>query len=94
MESFTVPIQHELHDILGELEPQVDIALAEKKLEKLFAELDLRDEHVRERATTQLTDILHWLLDEEYQSTLMTVYQETKQNLFRLASQLEYPSRH
>jgi hypothetical protein len=39
MESFTVHIQHQLHDILGELEPIVNVALTQERLEKLFNEL-------------------------------------------------------
>jgi hypothetical protein len=88
MESFTVHIQHQLHNILGELEPRVDIAPTQEKLETLFAELGIRDEGVKKRATEQLTDIL-----QQYQYTLKSSYEQTKQNLFKLASQLEYPSR-
>jgi hypothetical protein len=88
MESFTVHIQHQLHDIFGDLEPRVNIDLTREKLETLFSELDIRDEGVRERAKEQLTDIL-----QAYQQALNRSYEQTKQNLFKLTSQLEYPSR-
>lgn len=88
MGGFTAHIQQQLQDILNDLEPRVNLALRQGKLETLFTELGILDATIQERATQQLTDILH-----QYQHTLTASYEQTKHDLFKLASQLEYPSR-
>lgn len=88
MESFTVHIQKQLSDILESLEPKIDLAQTKDRLVSLTGEIGIRDADILARSLERITNIL-----DLYHDSLNHAYTYVKAELFKLVSQLEYPSR-